>query len=116
VNRALHATAVLAAGVIAIAVVVVVLGFSWERVLLAGPILLGAGVVRIAPMGNFAYLSVIVAWLWIVVFGVVFAAALARPDFLNAGILAVVSFVGWLAVITALPIALFARWRKSGAT
>jgi hypothetical protein len=72
--------------------------------------LIGAAVVGIAPIGNFLYLSVIFAWLWIVVFGVSFATALAKPDFLGAGVLAAVSFVGWLVVILALPAALIAGY------
>jgi hypothetical protein len=116
VNRIVNAGAVFAAGVITVALVVAALGFSWERVMLAGPIFIGAAVVGIAPTGNFLYLSVILAWLWIVVFGLTFAIAFARPDFLTAGMLATVSFLGWLAVILALPFALVARYRQRGAT
>jgi hypothetical protein len=108
-NRAANASVLVVAAVAAIIAVDVQLGLSWPRFFIVAPIFLAAVVVAVAPTGRFLKVSAVFSWIWTLMLAGVLSVALLSPDFLTAGVLFAVSFVGWLAAVIGIAAALFIR-------
>lgn len=108
-SRPIHVITLLTVAAALLIVVHLKLGMTWPRFLTVAPGILTALLVAVAPTGRFLHLSIVLGWAWSLIFCAALVLALASPDFLTAGVLWAISFLGGIAVIFAIPAAVAIR-------